>query len=106
MSNNLTVIVASLGVLGVIVFAFRSKLSGFISGLRKGHTDKQKDLENEVEEQKKNIKKQEKKIKDLKEESDKAKKTINDISKSGNEEAKKIIEENDADKLINEFNEW
>jgi len=106
MPNNLTVIVSSLGIIGVIVFALRHKLSGFISGLRKGHKSDQFNLEEEAKIQKKQIKEQEKKIKELEEESDKAKKTINDIVKTGNEEAKKIIKENDTDKLINEFNKW
>jgi len=101
-----TLIVAILGIFGVSIFAFRSKLSKLFDKVTSISRSNQLDIEENAKIQKEQIKEQEKKIKELEEESKKAKKTINDIAKTGNEEAKKIIEENDADKLINEFNEW
>ncbi len=106
MEMNLTLIVALLGGSAALFFGFKGKLSGLLKGRQEAHKDKQELVKGEVSKTKDLIEEQQERIKALQEKSKKAEEIINEISKSNNEEVKKILKEKDTDRLIEEFKKW
>ncbi|MCF7910877.1 hypothetical protein K9L16_04350 [Candidatus Pacearchaeota archaeon] len=106
MDINLTAIVGVLGILVALFFGFKGKLSGILSAKKDIHKKEQTKIKKEVDIVKKDIIEKEEKIKQLEEKSKKAEELVQKIAASKNEEVKKILEEEDTKKLIDEFNKW
>ena len=101
---DLTVIVAILGVIGVLGLSLKDKFSMF--KLRSKAKDEQISVVDEIHKVNKDIKQKEEEIKKLEVKAEKAEEIIKTIKENSDKKVEEILKEKDIKKLIKEFDEW
>jgi len=100
---DLTVIVAILGVIGVLGLSLKDKFSMF--KLRSKAKDEQISVVDEIHKVNKDIKQKEEEIKKLEVKAEKAEEIIKTIKENSDKKVEEILKEKDIKKLIKEFDE-